>query len=118
MIHFVTLAEERLLRQRKQRLHAKLPTNIASLPQIAPILRGAVALAKNATAGTAKRQILNFRHQPAILAYVNGAELSRYSQQGVVTPDHTIRTKNWPLLVACPEADKLEEWSKDVPCRG
>ena len=67
MIHFVTLAEERLGRQRKQRAKAKLPANIAALPEIAPILRGAVALEKNASAGTAKRQILNFRTNPAIL---------------------------------------------------
>ena len=65
-------------------------------------------------AGTAKRQILDFRTNPAILDYVNGVELARYSQQGVVTPDHTIRTKNWPLLVPAPEAGKLEEWSEDV----
>ena len=45
---------------------------------------------------------------------MNGAEVARYSQQGVVTPDHTIRTKNWPLLVPAPEAGKLEEWSKAV----
>lgn len=114
MIGFVTLAEERLGRQRKERVEAKLPANIASLPEIAPILRGAVALNRNPMAGTAKRQILNFRSNPAILSYVNGAELARYSQQGVVTPDHTIRTKNWPLLVPAPEAGRLAEWSKDV----
>ncbi|HZQ41087.1 MAG TPA: bifunctional aldolase/short-chain dehydrogenase, partial [Rhizomicrobium sp.] len=114
MIHFVTLAEERLGRQRKQRAKATLPANLATLPEIAPILRGAVALEKNPSAGTAKRQILNFRTGPAILDYVNGAELARYSQQGVVTPDHTIRTKNWPLVVPAPEAGKLEEWKKDV----
>ncbi|HUE63281.1 MAG TPA: bifunctional aldolase/short-chain dehydrogenase [Rhizomicrobium sp.] len=114
MIHFVTLAEERLGRQRKQRVQAMLPANIATLPEIAPILRGAVALNKNPMAGTAKRQILNFRTGPAILSYVNGAELARYSQQGVVTPDHTIRTKNWPVLVPAPEVGKLEEWSKAV----
>src|ERR1700744_5159811 len=114
MIHFVTLAEERLGRQRKQRAKAKLPANIDALPEIAPILRGAVALEKNASAGTAKRQILNFRSNPAILDYVNGAEIARYPQQGVVTPDHTIRTKNWPLVVPAPEAGKLEEWKGDV----
>src|ERR1700684_2252030 len=34
MIHFVTLAEERLGRQRKQRAQAQLPATIASLPEI------------------------------------------------------------------------------------
>ena len=114
MIEFVTMAEERLKLQRKQAIAAKLPSDIASLPEIAPILRGAVAIEKNPLAGTAKRQILDFRTNPQILAYVNGAELSRYSQVGVVTPDHTIRTKNWPVIVPAPQAGKLEQWSKDV----
>src|SRR5437868_6955041 len=114
MIEFVTMAEERLTRQRKSLVQAKVPSNLASVPEIAPILRGAVAIEKNATAGTAKRQILNFRTNPQILNYVNGAELARYSQVGVVTPDHTIRTKNWPVIVPAAEAGKLDEWSKDV----
>jgi rhamnulose-1-phosphate aldolase/alcohol dehydrogenase len=114
MIEFVTMAEERLTRQRKSLVQAKLPSSLASVPEIAPILRGAVAIEKNATAGTAKRQILDFRTNAQILNYVNGTELARYSQVGVVTPDHTIRTKNWPVIVPAPESGKLEEWAKDV----
>jgi len=114
MIEFVTLAEERLGRQRKPLKQATLPAHLATVPQIAPILRGAVAIERNAMAGTVKRQILCFRTSPAILNYVNGADLARYSQIGVVTPDHTIRTKNWPLVVPAPDAHKLEEWKKDV----
>ena len=114
MIEFVTMAEERLTRQRKTLVPAKLPAKIASLPDIAPILRGAVAIEKNALAGTAKRQILDFRTNDTILNYVNGAEVARYSQVGVVTPDHTIRTKNWPVVVPAPEAGKLDEWAVDV----
>jgi rhamnose utilization protein RhaD (predicted bifunctional aldolase and dehydrogenase)/NAD(P)-dependent dehydrogenase (short-subunit alcohol dehydrogenase family) len=114
MIEFVTMAEDRLGRQRKPLAKSVLPAKLASVLEIAPILRGAVALEKNAMAGSAKRQILDFRTNPKILEYVNGAELSRYSQQGVVTPDHTIRTKNWPMIVPAPEAGKLGEWAGDV----
>jgi rhamnose utilization protein RhaD (predicted bifunctional aldolase and dehydrogenase)/NAD(P)-dependent dehydrogenase (short-subunit alcohol dehydrogenase family) len=114
MIEFVTMAEDRLGRQRKPLAKSVLPARLASVPEIAPILRGAVALEKNAMAGSAKRQILDFRTNPKILEYVNGAELSRYSQQGVVTPDHTIRTKNWPMIVPAPEAGKLDAWAGDV----
>jgi rhamnulose-1-phosphate aldolase/alcohol dehydrogenase len=114
MIEFVTMAEERLKLQRKSLIPAKLPGSIASVPEIAPILRGAVAIEKNAMAGTAKRQILDFRTNDQILNYVNGAELARYSQVGVVTPDHTIRTKNWPVIVPAPEAGKLDEWKVQV----
>jgi rhamnulose-1-phosphate aldolase/alcohol dehydrogenase len=114
MIEFVTLAEDRLGRQRKSLAQAKLPAKLASVPEIAPILRGAVAIEKNPMAGTAKRQLLDFRTNAQILNYVNGAELARYSQVGVVTPDHTIRTKNWPVIVPAPEAGKLDQWAKDV----
>ena len=37
--------------------------------------------------------------------FVDGAEASaRYALAGVVTPDHTIRTKNWPLIVPAPDS--------------
>jgi len=114
MIEFVSMAETRLSQQRKQLAKGVVPGKLASVPEIAPILRGAVAIEKNALAGTAKRQILVFRTNPQILEYVNGAALSRYSQQGVVTPDHTIRTKNWPMIVPAPEAGKLGEWAGEV----
>ncbi len=114
MIAFVTLAEERLQQKRKSLKQAVLPAALASVADIAPILRGAVALDRNVGAGTAKRQVLDFRTSPAILNYVNGDDVARYSQVGVVTPDHTIRTKNWPLLVPAPEDGKLDAWAQSV----
>jgi len=114
MIEFVTMAEQRLAQNKKPLKQAALPKALASVAEIAPILRGRLAIARDAMAGTVKRQILDFRTSPAILNYVNGAELSRYSQQGVVTPDHNIRTKNLPLIVPAPEAGKLDQWTKDV----
>ena len=42
---------------------------------------------------------------------MNGAELAAYSQRGVVTPDHIIRTKNRPLVVPAPEAGKLDAFA-------
>jgi rhamnose utilization protein RhaD (predicted bifunctional aldolase and dehydrogenase)/NAD(P)-dependent dehydrogenase (short-subunit alcohol dehydrogenase family) len=114
MIEFVTLAEERLQRNRKSFKAASIPAQLADTAGIAPIIRGACALARDEMSGNVKRQVLCFRASPAILNYVNGAELSRYSQAGVVTPDHTIRTKNWPLTVPAPEADKLGEWKQAV----
>ena len=114
MIAFVSLAEERLARGRKSLVAARLPEKFATAAEIAPILRGACAISRDARAGTVKRQVPCFRSSPAILDYVNGAELARYSQEGVVTPDHTIRTKNWPLLVPAPEAGQLDTWKQAV----
>ena len=42
-----------------------------------------------------------------MLNFVDGADLARYGQAGVATPDHTIRTKNYPLIVPSPEAGEL-----------
>jgi len=114
MIEFVTLAEERLARNRKPLVQVKLPEKLARTADIAPILRGACTISRDEMAGTAKRQILCFRTSAPVLEYVNGAELSRYANQGVVTPDHTIRTKNWPLIVPAPEQGKLDAWKSEV----
>src|SRR5229473_1595998 len=51
---------------------------------------------------------------PAILNFVNGAELERYGLAGVATPDHTIRTKNYPLIVPPPEPGHLDEFAHSV----
>ena len=114
MIELVSLAEDRLARGRKSLAPAQIPAKPARTAEIAPILRGACAIARDEHAGTVKRQILCFRTSRPILDYVNGRELARYSQRGVVTPDHTIRTKNWPLLVPAPEAGGLEAWKEEV----
>jgi rhamnose utilization protein RhaD (predicted bifunctional aldolase and dehydrogenase)/NAD(P)-dependent dehydrogenase (short-subunit alcohol dehydrogenase family) len=114
MIHFVTQAEDYLASNRKPLKPAALPKHIGKLADIAPILRGAVCIEKNEMAGTAKRQILCFRANDRILNYVNGADVQRYSQIGVVTPDHTIRTKNWPVVVPAPDAHKLDDWKTQV----
>ncbi len=114
MIEVVTLAEERIARGTKPIAPSVLPPQLAKLAEIAPILRGCVALENSPREGTAKRQILCFRSNAKILDYVNGDALSRYSQVGVATPDHTIRTKNWPLIVPAPEAGELDAWASSV----
>jgi len=114
MIEHVTLAEERLKRGRKSLATAKLPPQIANGAAVAPIVRGGCALKDDKIEGAWTRFILDFRSNDAILNFVNGAELARYSQAGVVTPDHTIRTKNWPLIVPAPEAGKLDAFKENV----
>ncbi|CAA7623507.1 bifunctional aldolase/short-chain dehydrogenase [Magnetospirillum sp. SS-4] len=110
MIGKVTLAEQRLEKGRKTLVAAAgLPKAPAALAEVAPRLRGMLALDQGD--GAFKRWVMDFRTSDAILAYVNGAEVARYSQQGVVTPDHTIRTKNWPVVLPAPEAGQLDEWT-------
>jgi rhamnose utilization protein RhaD (predicted bifunctional aldolase and dehydrogenase)/NAD(P)-dependent dehydrogenase (short-subunit alcohol dehydrogenase family) len=109
MIAMVSLAERRLSQARKPVFAAaSLPKHIAELAEVAPVVRGLLAVDRGD--GAFQRWVLNFRTSPAIRAYVDGAEVGRYSQQGVVTPDHTIRTKNWPVVLPAPAADDLEAW--------
>jgi rhamnose utilization protein RhaD (predicted bifunctional aldolase and dehydrogenase)/NAD(P)-dependent dehydrogenase (short-subunit alcohol dehydrogenase family) len=113
MIEMVSLAESRLRQARPVVFPARpLAAATAAAAEIAPILRGTAAIKKEGAEPT--RFIAEFRTAPEILAYVNGAELDSYSQRGVVTPDHIIRTKNRPLLVPPPEADQLDAFADAV----
>ena len=106
MIDAVTLAEQRLQKGRKSVfVAADLPHEIAAVEAVAPILRGLSATALGG--GAWRRMVVDFRTRPEILNYVNGAEVGRYSQVGVVTPDHNIRIKNTPVLLPAPEAGNL-----------
>jgi rhamnose utilization protein RhaD (predicted bifunctional aldolase and dehydrogenase)/NAD(P)-dependent dehydrogenase (short-subunit alcohol dehydrogenase family) len=104
MVALVTLAEQRLAKGRRRVFAAaKLPKSVAPVADVAPVVRGVLALRSDDDDAEPARWLLAFRTSEAIRAYVDGSELGRYSQVGVVTPDHTIRTKNWPLVLPAPE---------------
>ncbi|MEA2976171.1 MAG: hypothetical protein QOF19_1691 [Alphaproteobacteria bacterium] len=109
MIEMVTLAEERLQKNRKTVFaSAQLPQKIARRAEIAPILRGACSLQDEKVEGAWRRLVLDFRANETILNFVNGKEIARYASQGVITPDHIIRTKNWPLIAPAPADGDLD----------
>jgi NAD(P)-dependent dehydrogenase (short-subunit alcohol dehydrogenase family) len=49
-----------------------------------------------------------------VMNFVNGSDVARYGQAGVVTPDHNIRIKNRPLVVAAPEDGALADFGASV----
>jgi rhamnose utilization protein RhaD (predicted bifunctional aldolase and dehydrogenase)/NAD(P)-dependent dehydrogenase (short-subunit alcohol dehydrogenase family) len=115
MIALVSMAEQRLAKNRKAAfVSAKLPVHAAAVAEVAPIVRGACALPDGRSDGAWKRFVLDFRGNDAVMNFVNGAEVERYGQAGVVTPDHNIRIKNCPLVVAAPEAGKLAGFKTQV----
>jgi rhamnose utilization protein RhaD (predicted bifunctional aldolase and dehydrogenase)/NAD(P)-dependent dehydrogenase (short-subunit alcohol dehydrogenase family) len=129
MIAHVSRAEARLARGRRNvfaagvsPLASGVEANVAGrgegsdpvIAEIAPILRGAVAVKPAEAGGEPKRFILEFRTNAEIRNYVDGADLADYAQRGVVTPDHIIRTKNFPLVVPAPEAGRLEAFADAV----
>jgi rhamnose utilization protein RhaD (predicted bifunctional aldolase and dehydrogenase)/NAD(P)-dependent dehydrogenase (short-subunit alcohol dehydrogenase family) len=113
MIEMVSLAESRLRQGRPIVFPVRqIAGATAGAAEIAPVIRGACAIKHSDAEPT--RFIAELRTAPEILAYVNGAELGSYSQRGVVTPDHIIRTKNKPLVVPHPEEGKLNEFANAV----
>ncbi len=115
MIALVTSAEQRLTSKRKPAfVAAKLSARLAPPADVAPIIRGACSLPDGKIDGAWKRFVLEFRGSDAVLNFVNGSDVARYGQAGVVTPDHNIRIKNRPLVVAVPEDGALADFGASV----
>ena len=106
MIDLVTVAEKRLAAAKPPKSFApiRLPKEMASVEEIAPILRGLVA---DPTADDWRRMVLDFRGSKDALAYVNGRDVADYATVGPVTPDHVIRTKPKPLILPAPRKGDL-----------
>ncbi len=113
MIELVSLAEARLAKAgRKVFAAAPLPAKLASSAEIAPLIRGVLALPSGE--GRFKRFVLDLRKSPAVMNFVNGAEVQRYARSGVITPDHVIRTKGKPMVVAAPVAGELDAFASNL----
>ena len=112
MIAFVSMAEDRLeAGAGKTLVQVKLPTPPV-FAEFAPILRG--ALATKQPDGGFTRMMLDHRTSPEILRFAAGEAVMRYSQQGLVTPDHVIRIKPWPLVIKPPEGADMQATDEAV----
>jgi rhamnose utilization protein RhaD (predicted bifunctional aldolase and dehydrogenase)/NAD(P)-dependent dehydrogenase (short-subunit alcohol dehydrogenase family) len=105
MIEMVSLAEAALRRGRRAVVQttgcgAAKERGMLRLAEAVPIVRGACAIKD--PSGAHRRLILEFRTSGLIRNFINGADVKRYATAGVATPDHTIRTKNWPLVLEAP----------------
>ncbi len=113
MIEMVSLAEDFIALNRKAvSAAAPTPRNLPALADVTPIVRGACSEEDDRAEGAWRRLVLDFRATDAVLTFVNGNDVTRVSQAGVVTPDHTIRTKNWPLVLPHPEVGKLDDFKR------
>ena len=115
MIEMVSLAEARLRQGRPVVFQSRdLADEACRSRRGGADHQGRRGAACRQAGGEPTRFVMTFRTGPEILAYVNGAELADYSQRGVVTPDHIIRTKNTPLVVSPPEPGKLDDFAREV----
>jgi rhamnose utilization protein RhaD (predicted bifunctional aldolase and dehydrogenase)/NAD(P)-dependent dehydrogenase (short-subunit alcohol dehydrogenase family) len=113
MIHYVTLAEDHVRKNARNRLTPiKLPGVLATPNEIAPMLRGAVAFGRGE--GRYDRMVSEFRSSPTILAFVNSAELVDLAERGVSTPDLSIRIKTGPMVLPAPDKTKLAAFGATI----
>ena len=66
------------------------------------MLRGAVAIDRGE--GGYDRMVSEFRTSPAILEFVDAADLEELAARGVSTPDLSIRIKTGPMVLPAPDA--------------
>jgi rhamnose utilization protein RhaD (predicted bifunctional aldolase and dehydrogenase)/NAD(P)-dependent dehydrogenase (short-subunit alcohol dehydrogenase family) len=112
MIAFVSRAEDFIAHNRKSVAVSAAPTKTVPLARVAPIVRGACSEPDGTREGAWRRLVLEFRTNDPILDFLNGKDLHRLSESGVITPDHTIRTKNWPLLLGAPQSESLSAFAQ------
>jgi rhamnose utilization protein RhaD (predicted bifunctional aldolase and dehydrogenase)/NAD(P)-dependent dehydrogenase (short-subunit alcohol dehydrogenase family) len=111
MIEMVTLAEDFIARHNKRRTIVTLSPEPAPVAAVAPVIRGACSQKDENIEGAWRRLVLDFRGGAEVVSALQ-SDLPRLSQGGVVTPDHTIRTKNWPLVLPHADAGKLDDFAR------
>ncbi|HYA07445.1 MAG TPA: bifunctional aldolase/short-chain dehydrogenase [Xanthobacteraceae bacterium] len=112
MIEMVSLAEDFIARKRKAVAVAAPPRAMLALAQVAPIVRGACSEKDQVSDGAWRRLVAEFRGGDAIINFLENNDLDRLSESGVITPDHTIRTKNWPLVLPAPESGWRDDFAQ------
>lgn len=114
MIAMIDKAERRLARGRAHPFGAATaPSNLASVAQIAPLIRGAIAL-PGAVEGSPRRFVLEHRANPAVLEFCAADNLASLVSRGNATPEHVIHIKRKGVALPAPRADDLAGFATAV----
>jgi rhamnose utilization protein RhaD (predicted bifunctional aldolase and dehydrogenase)/NAD(P)-dependent dehydrogenase (short-subunit alcohol dehydrogenase family) len=111
MIEFVTLAEDFIAAHgRPAKVFAAAgPAGDAPSPAaVLPRLRGVFGAA---SAPAAPHWLFDVRRGERISTFVDGCGMHDYAARGVATPEHVIRMKRLPLLLA-PFTGAIDDWSE------
>ncbi|MFB2552756.1 bifunctional aldolase/short-chain dehydrogenase [Ensifer soli] len=114
MIEKIDRAEKRIARGNPKPFKSiAVPGGLASAAEIAPILRGALAI-DSGTEGAPKRFVLEHRSSDRILDFCNAETVGSLVRRGNATPEHVIHIKRYGVALPAPEAGKLDEWKAIV----
>lgn len=104
MIAMIDAAERRLAKGRARPFRAAaLPAVVAGAAEIAPVLRGAIAI-DTGVEGRPRRFVLEHRASPAILDLCAAENAADLLGRGNATPEHVIRIKRKILALPAPAA--------------
>ncbi len=117
MIAAIDRAEKRIA-QGKPRPFGTASTSrsgrtLASVADIAPILRGAIALPGTAE-GQPRRFILEHRVNDDVLDFCGAPDVADLVRRGNATPEHVIHIKRFGVALPKPEVKNLEAWAAGV----
>ncbi|MBI4353861.1 MAG: bifunctional rhamnulose-1-phosphate aldolase/short-chain dehydrogenase [Candidatus Omnitrophica bacterium] len=97
-VHYVTLAERYLARQRRRRRwSASRDTTLPDGRRMAWLRQWLPAIRR--TISQSKRMCLTYDDSPEVLEFVNASRMPQLASIGPATPDHMLRTKRLPLIV-------------------
>uniref|UniRef100_UPI003F492BEB bifunctional aldolase/short-chain dehydrogenase n=1 Tax=Ensifer adhaerens TaxID=106592 RepID=UPI003F492BEB len=114
MIAAIDMAERRIAKGNPRPfVQAKQPAAIASAAEIAPILRGAVAI-DTGVEGSPKRFVLEHRASETVLAFCNAENAADLARRGNATPEHVIHIKRFGLALPAPVTGEMATWAETV----
>ncbi len=114
MIVAIDMAERRIAKGNPRPfVQAKQPAAIASAAEIAPILRGAVAI-DTGVEGSPKRFVLEHRASETVLAFCNAENAADLARRGNATPEHVIHIKRFGLALPAPATGEMATWAETV----
>ncbi len=113
MIHYVNLAEERILTAKKSFVFLKDAAPLDPPPHAAECL----AVLRGSLEGKADKpgpQVLEWRYSEQIQAFMEQPNWQELASRGPATPDHIIRTKQVPLIIDNPCLDDPAAFRRHV----
>ncbi len=114
MIAKIDKAEKRIAQGRPKPFKSiAVPAKLASAAEIAPIIRGAIAI-DTGVEGQPKRFVLEHRTGEKILDFCNAENVNSLVRRGNATPEHVIHIKRFGVALPAPVAGDLDQWAETV----
>jgi rhamnose utilization protein RhaD (predicted bifunctional aldolase and dehydrogenase)/NAD(P)-dependent dehydrogenase (short-subunit alcohol dehydrogenase family) len=114
MIAAIDKAERRIARGNPRPFTVvKQPEALASAAEIAPVLRGAIAI-DTGVEGLPRRFVLEHRATPGVLDFCNADNVSDLVRRGNATPEHVIHIKRFGVALPAPVAGDMAAWTAGV----